>query len=334
MKPDLFWDGTGDPTKNIIKQEIKIPSWNKNLRLNPSGSFPAKFKSVCPGCLNAIEIGEFIEFVHDNVCAHSVKNCIQDANHRLANAPVCFKCKTPMKFQFGSKGAFWGCRNKCKNKEGKLIITTLITKPNDSPVDSSTTIAKINSKCCVCGNWIAKNVDQIKALDKNKGIWVHTKCYQEGIELTEKSPRCPKCNFEMKLLNGKFGPFWSCSKYPNCRGTISFNKTKEIKIGEPEPTQPELEYLERSSETESKPANIIEEYFEEEIESLSPTPPQIELSKSKYSLWLDKEFTQPYTFSREGKEIHAGGNSLEKIQQTVNMIERKTGITVYIKTNE
>jgi len=30
---------------------------------------------------------------------------------------------------------------------------------------------------------------------------------------------CPECNKKMKSRTGKYGVFWGCSDYPNCRGT-------------------------------------------------------------------------------------------------------------------
>ncbi len=33
------------------------------------------------------------------------------------------------------------------------------------------------------------------------------------------SPPCPRCNGQMTLKKGKFGEFWSCQKYPECKGT-------------------------------------------------------------------------------------------------------------------
>ncbi len=33
------------------------------------------------------------------------------------------------------------------------------------------------------------------------------------------SSRCPKCNGPMKLRVGKYGKFWSCEQYPDCKGT-------------------------------------------------------------------------------------------------------------------
>lgn len=32
-------------------------------------------------------------------------------------------------------------------------------------------------------------------------------------------PLCPTCNSEMIFRPGKFGDFWGCSKYPDCKGT-------------------------------------------------------------------------------------------------------------------
>lgn len=33
------------------------------------------------------------------------------------------------------------------------------------------------------------------------------------------TPTCPTCNGPMRLRKGKFGDFWGCMSYPNCRGT-------------------------------------------------------------------------------------------------------------------
>ncbi|MBR4760860.1 MAG: topoisomerase DNA-binding C4 zinc finger domain-containing protein [Lachnospiraceae bacterium] len=31
--------------------------------------------------------------------------------------------------------------------------------------------------------------------------------------------KCPKCGSLLKKRNGKYGPFWGCSGYPDCRYT-------------------------------------------------------------------------------------------------------------------
>lgn len=33
------------------------------------------------------------------------------------------------------------------------------------------------------------------------------------------TPKCPECDSPMRLKNGRFGEFWSCSTFPSCRGT-------------------------------------------------------------------------------------------------------------------
>lgn len=36
---------------------------------------------------------------------------------------------------------------------------------------------------------------------------------------TGQLPTCPVCNGPMRFTSGKYGHFWSCLKYPSCRGT-------------------------------------------------------------------------------------------------------------------
>ncbi|MGP5328202.1 DNA topoisomerase III [Pseudomonas helleri] len=40
----------------------------------------------------------------------------------------------------------------------------------------------------------------------------------------EAGPLCPTCNASMLRRKGKSGPFWSCSRYPDCKGTVSISK--------------------------------------------------------------------------------------------------------------
>ena len=40
----------------------------------------------------------------------------------------------------------------------------------------------------------------------------------------EAGPACPICNALMLRRKGKSGPFWSCSQYPDCKGTMPINK--------------------------------------------------------------------------------------------------------------
>lgn len=33
-------------------------------------------------------------------------------------------------------------------------------------------------------------------------------------------PTCPQCGAPTRQRTGKSGPFWSCSRYPDCKGTL------------------------------------------------------------------------------------------------------------------
>lgn len=37
-------------------------------------------------------------------------------------------------------------------------------------------------------------------------------------------PECPKCKAPMVERDGKYGPFWACTAYPNCKTTIPIKK--------------------------------------------------------------------------------------------------------------
>lgn len=40
----------------------------------------------------------------------------------------------------------------------------------------------------------------------------------------EESPSCPDCSGDMKKRDGRFGPFWGCRSYPNCKGIVNIRE--------------------------------------------------------------------------------------------------------------
>ena len=57
-----------------------------------------------------------------------------------------------------------------------------------------------------------------------QSIWItqlvqQYRCTALSIKLPE-GPACPLCNSSTRQRTGKTGPFWSCSKYPDCKGTL------------------------------------------------------------------------------------------------------------------
>jgi DNA topoisomerase III len=59
-------------------------------------------------------------------------------------------------------------------------------------------------------NWIAQLVEHCGALTLSVPV--------------EVGPTCPICNASMRRRKGKSGPFWSCSHYPDCKGTVPIRK--------------------------------------------------------------------------------------------------------------
>jgi DNA topoisomerase-3 len=61
--------------------------------------------------------------------------------------------------------------------------------------------------------------DEIRAfLDKPQGQPAQD-CEHAGTESAEARPHCPKCRAPMTERDGKFGRFYACTRYPDCRGT-------------------------------------------------------------------------------------------------------------------
>ena len=59
-------------------------------------------------------------------------------------------------------------------------------------------------------NWIAQLVEHCGALTLAVPV--------------EAGPTCPICNASTRRRKGKSGPFWSCSHYPDCKGTVPIRK--------------------------------------------------------------------------------------------------------------
>lgn len=45
-------------------------------------------------------------------------------------------------------------------------------------------------------------------------------------DLKNQKVNCPACDARMVLRQGKRGPFWGCSQFPSCKGTLSINRTQ------------------------------------------------------------------------------------------------------------
>lgn len=58
---------------------------------------------------------------------------------------------------------------------------------------------------------------------------------------TQATLNCPNCGKPMQLRDGKFGQFYGCTGYPNCKATVSIENAKQM-IGESKTAKPKREF--------------------------------------------------------------------------------------------
>lgn len=66
-------------------------------------------------------------------------------------------------------------------------------------------------KGCTCCTWCTYRL-------KMRGIDTDSAKPLKNVQ-QENTPPCPTCNGSMQLKTGRFGEFWSCINYPDCKGT-------------------------------------------------------------------------------------------------------------------
>ena len=69
--------------------------------------------------------------------------------------------------------------------------------------------------------------------------------------MTIENVKCPECDGEMVSRSGKFGVFWGCKKFPECKGTRdNMGRSKEDRYKEKFAKD-----VERDVENEEWPSN-------------------------------------------------------------------------------
>ena len=125
-----------------------------------------------------------------------------------ATAPKCPKCGAPLKQGQNKKGAlFW----KCQNEECAIFLDDSRGKP------------VMPEKCPDCGGMVFRHKGEFGNYWKCEG------CKKNFKDVSGKplllSPKCPKCGAAMRYIDRKkdgtkITPFFSCTNYPNCNGTL------------------------------------------------------------------------------------------------------------------
>ncbi|MCJ7478742.1 MAG: topoisomerase DNA-binding C4 zinc finger domain-containing protein [Candidatus Nanohaloarchaeota archaeon QJJ-7] len=63
-------------------------------------------------------------------------------------------------------------------------------------------------------------------------------------EHKDKDPKeigCPDCGFNMSIKEGKYGYFWGCEGYPNCKKTLSIEQSLRMERYRDDDVEVELE---------------------------------------------------------------------------------------------
>ena len=143
---------------------------------------------------------------------------------------ICDKCGAKMVYRISSTGFFLACSDKeCHT-----------TKPVDSM--GKPKLREVSEhKCPVCGREMIKRQGRfgvflgcagysIKGEDGNPVCKTIINLDKQGNPQPPKAApiptdeKCPKCQSMMYLRDGKRGPWLSCSKFPKCRGMLTFSK--------------------------------------------------------------------------------------------------------------
>ncbi len=156
------------------------------------------------------------------------------------NAETCDVCgKGKMVVKWTKSGKFLGCSRypKCKNIRP---LTTKKAAPQETGIhcykcETGRMVVRVGKfgKFLACTNY--PTCDAILNLDKNGRI---TPPKTPPLETTVS---CPKCNAPMYLRDSKRGLWFSCTRFPKCKGTRSWKQFGE-EMGEAEQAKYEAMY--------------------------------------------------------------------------------------------
>jgi len=177
----------------------------------------------------------------------------------------CAKCGRPMVVRDGSRGRFVSCSGfpKCRNTAPLDKLDQLKagadaqTQPHSAPLGGSDTAPPAAPEDSSGGPRGASATASDG--DPPPGYaWTRT-----GRPVVETMPEegtltCPECGRAMQLKRGRFGPFFSCSRFPHCRFVANLRGAakKEAEQLMPAPARPKPEKTDIPCEECGKPMVI------------------------------------------------------------------------------
>ena len=143
----------------------------------------------------------------------------------------CDKCGKPMILRTSARGPFFGCSGypKCRNllpadEQGRPIRPITVEVPCPKCKGPMTIKQGKRGSFLGCANYpkcrgTAQITDEMKAA--NPELAVELPVAKKGPDLKSVQPeeKCPECEGDMTVRQGRRGFFLGCAKYPKCKGT-------------------------------------------------------------------------------------------------------------------
>jgi HJR/Mrr/RecB family endonuclease len=106
--------------------------------------------------------------------------------------------------------------------DGNELIRLMFQSKSDPSQDDT-----YNSMCRQCGEIVQHYLRSPKSVMCPNGHMIEPTL--DADKLFAGSPLCIKCGTPMRLIRGRAGLFWGCSRYPNCRYTRSYGRSARSK---------------------------------------------------------------------------------------------------------
>ncbi|HPD30162.1 MAG TPA: type I DNA topoisomerase [Phycisphaerae bacterium] len=164
---------------------------------------------------------------------------------------TCERCGRPMLIRKGRRGEFVACSGfpRCRNTKPIEELAKLKTEAGTTTSDAHAAdpaSGDVSSKPARRTRRAAEpGAGDSKAISEGKGSpppgFAWTRTGKLVIETWPEVPlSCPECGRPLQLKSGRFGPFFSCSNFPQCRCSVNLRgeAKKRAEIEMPPPPRP------------------------------------------------------------------------------------------------
>lgn len=165
---------------------------------------------------------------------------------------TCERCGRPMVIRKGKRGEFIACSGfpRCRNTKpveelDKLKAKAGTTTAGEQATDPASSEGRSSKSVRRAGRATRPAASDSKTTSEGKGSpppgFAWTRTGKLVVETWPEVPlHCPECGSELQLKSGRFGPFFSCSNFPQCRCSVNLRgeAKKRAEIEMPPPPRP------------------------------------------------------------------------------------------------